>query len=390
MFPEKDPQLEKIMHQLSPILDLRYVFKSQLRSTASKQPLMIVLHQGSTATVTQAMIAKMNLIFKQAPAYTFKVFPLKGALNSLKQHNLFFMQHCQAKNLIYPQKNAHLQQFNLKLSQGTFDLAREQIDRQLSSCVHHLDAACEYKEEGSYTKALHCLYSYQKNVMDIAAAFHFGQPFQEVLLSECQKLFAPYDTRLGTVYDTGNKQDGLLLHYLDQTATGNLPTSINAEQIVQITTKANTVLKATLNLFRKQLLATKHAIKKRGKPKQLPQTGTSGKEQKIREDLQKLVDRKILELRPGHEKIYYKAHLKIDGTADIMYHIAAMLKVCILALGNDHTDRFPEPKLNIQTTLEHILDLLPFEEMECLERIIHELEINTNHYVLEPPKCYYA
>ena len=73
-----------------------------------------------------------------------------------------------------------------------------------------------------------------------------------------------------------------------------------------------------------------------------------------------------------------------------MYHIAAMLKVCILALGNDHTDRFPEPKLNIQTTLEHILDLLPFEEMECLERIIHELEINTNHYVLEPPKCYYA
>jgi len=30
----------------------------------------------------------------------------------------------------------------------------------------------------------------------------------------------------------------------------------------------------------------------------------------------------------------------------------------------------PQPNVNIQTALEHIYELLPFEEMECLEEIV--------------------
>src|SRR5690606_18569412 len=155
----------------------------------------------SVSRVTEAMVSKMNAIFREAHLYTFKVFPLDYALNSLKQHNLFFIQHCQKENLLYQLKDANLEQFNMEMSELTFDLVREQIDQQLSSCVHHLDAASEYKDEGSFTKALISLYSYQKNVMDIAAKFHFGHQFEEGLISELQKLFAPYATSLGTVYD---------------------------------------------------------------------------------------------------------------------------------------------------------------------------------------------
>lgn len=63
------------------------------------------------------------------------------------------------------------------------------------------------------------------------------------------------------------------------------------------------------------------------------------------------------------------------GLSDILYDIAGIMKVCIIAL--EYADgRFnrliPQPHVNIQTALEHILQLLPFEEMECLEEIIKE------------------
>lgn len=392
MFQEKDPQLEKIIDQLSTMMDLCYVFESQLRSTESVIPLIIVLHQGSTTTVNQEMVSKMNAIFREARMYTFKVFPLDYAISLLKQHNLFFMQHCQIENLIYHVRDANLEQFQVEINEVTFDLVREQIDHQLSSCVHHLDAACEHKDEGNFAKALFSLYAYHKSLLDIAAEFHLGHQFEEHLISELQNLFAPFDINLSCVYDIHIEQDRQLLEYLDQAAEKNFmtPTFLNEQEIEAITSKANITLKATLQLFRSQLKATKYDFEKLGKLKRLPHLTPDQGFQKIRKDLQNLVNRKILELRPGHDKIYYKANLKVDGTADILYHISGLLKVCIMALGNENTDIFPEPKLNIQTTLEHILELLPFEEVECLERIIDELEITTDHYLLEPPKYLYA
>mgnify|MGYP001364195133 FL=1 len=51
------------------------------------------------------------------------------------------------------------------------------------------------------------------------------------------------------------------------------------------------------------------------------------------------------------------------------------MKVCIIALeyaDSSYGRLIPEPHVNIQTALEHILQLLPFEEVECLEEIIEE------------------
>ncbi|MGS2740179.1 hypothetical protein [Sinomicrobium sp. M5D2P17] len=49
------------------------------------------------------------------------------------------------------------------------------------------------------------------------------------------------------------------------------------------------------------------------------------------------------------------------------------MKVCIIALeyaDGKFSDLIPQSHINIQTALEHALQLLPFEEIECLEEHI--------------------
>lgn len=95
----------------------------------------------------------------------------------------------------------------------------------------------------------------------------------------------------------------------------------------------------------------------------------------ILEKINELVDRKMDRLSPDSDKYYYKTEFMVTGLADTLYDIARIMKVCIIALEYADT-RFgrliPQPHVNIHTAMEHILQLLPFEEIECLEDIIKE------------------
>lgn len=89
--------------------------------------------------------------------------------------------------------------------------------------------------------------------------------------------------------------------------------------------------------------------------------------------LQALLEKKIY--RISKDKLVYRSELPFSGIADVIYTIGGMLKVCILASNNSGTSysrSIPQPHVNIQTVLEHVLELLPYEEMECLEDITNQ------------------
>ncbi|MDT0642829.1 HEPN domain-containing protein [Zunongwangia sp. F363] len=93
----------------------------------------------------------------------------------------------------------------------------------------------------------------------------------------------------------------------------------------------------------------------------------------IRSKLQALLEKKLYRLKK--DKLVYRSEFPISGIADVIYTIGGILKVCILAsnnAGTSYSRSIPQPNVNIQTVLEHVLELLPYEEMECLEDIIKE------------------
>lgn len=66
--------------------------------------------------------------------------------------------------------------------------------------------------------------------------------------------------------------------------------------------------------------------------------------------------------------------LNISGYSDVMYLIADIIKVSILALeGETSYVRIPEPTTNICGVLAIILDLIPYEEADLLDTIREQM-----------------
>jgi len=62
--------------------------------------------------------------------------------------------------------------------------------------------------------------------------------------------------------------------------------------------------------------------------------------------------------------------LHLSGYSDVMFLIADIVKVSLLALEFETSStRIPEPNANISGVLRIILDLLPYEEAELLDHI---------------------
>ena len=64
--------------------------------------------------------------------------------------------------------------------------------------------------------------------------------------------------------------------------------------------------------------------------------------------------------------------LRLSGYADVMYLISDIVKTCILALndgGSNYNRNIPEPDTNISGVLGIILDLVPYEEADLLDKL---------------------
>ena len=64
--------------------------------------------------------------------------------------------------------------------------------------------------------------------------------------------------------------------------------------------------------------------------------------------------------------------LTLSGYSDVMFLIADIVKTCLLALEGAETEncsRIPGPTSNIGGVLGIVLDLLPYEEMDLLDKI---------------------
>lgn len=86
--------------------------------------------------------------------------------------------------------------------------------------------------------------------------------------------------------------------------------------------------------------------------------------------------------------------LNLSGYADVMYLMADIVKVCMLALeGETSSKRIPEPNTNISGVLGIVLDLIPYEEADLLDLLrdaaLNEYKeefIKENFFVMMPMK----
>ncbi|MEQ8421602.1 MAG: hypothetical protein RIB64_16455 [Arenibacter algicola] len=71
----------------------------------------------------------------------------------------------------------------------------------------------------------------------------------------------------------------------------------------------------------------------------------------------------------------YTVNLITEGYLETSFMISSLLKVCITALDAERTPNrvVPEPDQNIKEVLGYVLNMIPYEEMEFLDKIRHAL-----------------
>ena len=92
---------------------------------------------------------------------------------------------------------------------------------------------------------------------------------------------------------------------------------------------------------------------------------------KTLKELRKLSGRGFKTLRPSHHKKgLYTVDICVEGYLDLLFTVANLIKVSILALDSDETcsKQVPVPPTNIKNMLEIALQLLPYEEAEFLDK----------------------
>ena len=71
------------------------------------------------------------------------------------------------------------------------------------------------------------------------------------------------------------------------------------------------------------------------------------------------------------KKELYTVNLITDGYLETSFMISSLLKVCITALDAERAPNnvVPEPEQNIREVLGYALNMIPYEEMEFLDKI---------------------
>jgi hypothetical protein len=76
--------------------------------------------------------------------------------------------------------------------------------------------------------------------------------------------------------------------------------------------------------------------------------------------------------------------LNLSGYSDVMYLIADITKVCMLALEYESgLPRIPEPATNICGVLGIILDLIPYEEADLLDKIREQVLMPCEEFIFK-------
>ncbi|MDO6603170.1 hypothetical protein [Arenibacter palladensis] len=81
------------------------------------------------------------------------------------------------------------------------------------------------------------------------------------------------------------------------------------------------------------------------------------------------------------KKEFYTVNLITEGYLETSFMISSLLKVCITALDAERSPNrvVPEPDQNIREVLGYVLNIIPYEEMEFLDKIQHLLPDQEKH-----------
>lgn len=364
--------VQQIIDKIVNLLEVQYIYLSKVTIKEEEKPLLLILWQEGSSGLSDDLAPLVHRVFQEHADILFRTYALSFAERQLREGNLFFIDACKPENLKYSIPGQHLPALTEGMDMGkALEVAKDRFQKEYTKVADFKEGASFYIEKQNHVQAAFMLHQSIELAYRLTELLAIGKEKVCHSIANHQKYIRAFIQELGALFHP--EEETALLQLLDDAYKGVRYGSdyhITPEQIDKIQAKSEKQLTTVKELFNTKW----EACKKEAIEKENPTTPLQDNNE-IRKKIQRLAGMKLKKLSPNSDKLYYKTDFLVNGPADVLYDVAGIMKVCIIALeyaDGKFSDLIPQPHINIQKALEHALQLLPFEEIECLEEILEE------------------
>src|SRR5690606_22190709 len=390
---EQEEKLSAVLDSMLNMLTLDIIFLSELQNEGENPYYFITAFvDANIEPIPNEVISLIAKIEKEYPVFKIRIYTEATSETALERGSLYFVEHCCLGFTLF----AHSEAENI------MDYNNLALSTLLKRAVRYYNT--EMQKIDAFIKAADKLIAEKQYVIptfNLHQAFELTFRFIEQMcigkskithsiishIKYCEPFFPKLKPFL-EVSKMDNNELLLLLEHAYSVARYGDEYQISEAQVRNIRAVFNDFIKEVETLYNKHLNHCRQQINGTdNKDDEILNTETindppkkdapteSLKEDLIKAKINQLIHEKQYKLKPDAAESFYKTEFMITGLADVLYDIASIMKVCIITL--EYTDGYfnkliPQPNINVRTALEHVLQLLPFEEMECLEEIIKE------------------
>lgn len=385
---------QQIIDKITCLLEVQYIYLDTKVDEDNLKKVWIVILMGSCTSLTKELSAMVAKIFQEETDFLYRIFSSEYAEQQLKAENLFFVYGCTWDKLIYQNPNASLDVFHkYQITDKTLDNIQSNFKREQGKITSFRDGAMFFIDKGAYSQAAFLLHQYIELWFRFAGFFMTGKERKSHGIKELQIYIKSYAPKLGCLFNTEKEEELHLLKLLDDAYIATRYENnyhINKEQISEIEAKANSVHTTVAYLFKTKLEAAKKLL----------DSGTDFESQNFnkittnQKTSRKIGNKKTLKMiksyadehfdllkRNIYRKDVYDIHIETNGYLDTSYLTANLIKVSIMALESMEApgQSVDAGDYAVQQVLKCVLKLIPYEEMEFMDKVRDLLAKAENH-----------
>lgn len=375
--------IPQILSKLTLLPEVKLIYKLTSDRNIDNR-LFIILLDPNCSTKSEELSLILEDICEEDNDFLYRVFSFEYARQQLLEQNLFFVHGCLWTHLVYSSSTENIDLFykyNVKPTQ--LDRMYLDFNKELDKVNYLMDGANYFLEKGNLRHPILLFHQIIELLYRNVEVFMMGEECLFHSLQEHHSNITTYVPELNFLFSTEEEQQTTLLGILDEANIAKTYEDNDPHEKVRIhKIQENTALMYTLvsKLFSDKIAQCRSSL-----DKQLPhieihcnQTNTTNSH--ILESEDDVLMDKLKELTKKHfstlqrypsRKELFCVNLISEGYLDTSLMISNLIKVCVMALGMENSPSriVPEPAQNIREVLGYILDMIPYEEMDFLDKI---------------------
>ena len=377
---EKSEELSELLDSILNIItiDRAFLSKKQIEGNIEYYflTLFVDINNDPLPNEIRSLIAKKG---KKHPDFRIRVYTENQSETGLERGSLYFLEHCcLGKTVFAHPEGENIMDYSTMAYETLMKRATRYHKSELAKVNAFANTANILIKDGDYAIA----------TFNMHQAFELSFRFIEQMcigrsmithsiishINYCKQFFPTLQPFLESS-DIKNNELLLLLEHAYSVARYGNEFEITKVQTKTIQSQMKEFIQEVESIFQKHLDQCKNQIEGIEKNKAFLQETKSvenNDESSLLEQLKELEKMHFHALKPYiPEKGLYSVELITKGYQETTFMNSDLIKVCITALENENfsTRSVPQPHYNISQVLGFILDLIPHDEMEFLDKV---------------------